>query len=193
MAKQYTRVKLMKLDNLECHCFLLCLRVWKWILVELWLCMKLNCNAWIAVDVIFGWSNCGNFAFNLYLSFSGHCWFMLHSKFFLLDYGWFMLLSRFFLLDYGCLISISVVIWLSWCIFCVNYILLHFWMFSLFLHVVCYLNVRGNASYIMRLTRVVISCFSRFFLIFFFWVCHCVISLSMLLFAVDILCGKYHL
>ena len=146
----------------------MCLRVWKWILVELWLCVKLNCNAWLSVDVIFGWSNCGNFAFNLYLSFSGHCWFMLHSKFFLLDYGWFMLLSRFFLLDYGCLISISVVIWLSWCIFCVTFILLHFWLFSFFLHVVCYLNVSGNASYIMHLTRVVISCFSRFFLIFFF-------------------------
>lgn len=110
-----------------------------------------------------------------------------HSKFFLLDYGWFMLHSKIFLLDYGCLISISVVIWLSWCIFCVNYILLHFWMSSLCLHVVWYLNLRGNASYIMCLTRVVISCFSRFF--FFF-------GLSLrdtLLFAVDILCGKYHL
>lgn len=112
-----------------------------------------------------------------------------HSKFFLLDYGWFMLHSKIFLLDYGCLISISVVIWLSWCIFCVNYILLHFWMSSLCLHVVWYLNLRGNASYIMCLTRVVISCFSRFF--FFFLVCHCVIRccLQLIFYVANIICS----
>lgn len=156
----------MKLDNLECRYFFLCLRVWNWILVELWLCwnrIAMRGLLWLLflVEVIVRISH--SICILVFPVIAGLC--SIHS-FFLLDYGWFMLHSIFFfLLDYDCLISISVVIWLSWCIFCVNYILLHFLMFSLCLHVVWYLNLRGNASYIMCLTRVVISCFSRFF----FW------------------------